>query len=384
MKSIISTFIIISMVMMAGCECTDCSDDPEYCIFGQDQTCNSDMLQSSLAGSCTEQNTCNCNPGYEVNPADGKCQLIDGPCIYGDDSLCNYDQDYSFNAGICTQLNTCECLSGFEVDDTSGLCMYPEEYIKCYAGEKLECGARYTSSTVGEANEWNGYSVSARAETGPEQVFVMEVGNYDMQPPDCRVVARLTDITTDLDLFVLNTCDPDDAEGFASTPLDIQSVESVAFFNNSLKLIAVDGYDGASGDFNIEIDCLCNGIEDFDDGEYVFTVDSQWNGETQISSSDDEIPEYDYEPITDGEINIISITDSWTALIIDENLYTGEIIPSDDGRLHYNLVSGAFAGGRFVIYGQNTQDGDITRAELTLYGSGVPIVSSVRGTFSRQ
>jgi hypothetical protein len=38
----------------------------------------------------------------------------------------------------------------------------------------------------------------------------------------------------------------------------------------------------------------------------------------------------------------------------------------------YELTGGTMAGGRFVISGG--------RAELTIYGSGVPIVESERGT----
>jgi hypothetical protein len=42
------------------------------------------------------------------------------------------------------------------------------------------------------------------------------------------------------------------------------------------------------------------------------------------------------------------------------------------GQTRFELDEGLFAGGRFVI------DGD--RAELTVYGAGVPVVTSERGT----
>jgi hypothetical protein len=47
--------------------------------------------------------------------------------------------------------------------------------------------------------------------------------------------------------------------------------------------------------------------------------------------------------------------------------------------LRYELTEGAFAGGRFVI-------GSVAsglEAELTLYGSGVPIASSERGALAK-
>jgi hypothetical protein len=42
------------------------------------------------------------------------------------------------------------------------------------------------------------------------------------------------------------------------------------------------------------------------------------------------------------------------------------------GERRFALGTGAFAGGRFVVRGD--------RAEITLYGSGVPIISSELGT----
>jgi hypothetical protein len=48
--------------------------------------------------------------------------------------------------------------------------------------------------------------------------------------------------------------------------------------------------------------------------------------------------------------------------------------------LLYNLNEGTFAGGRFVVWsGKNGLQG-----ELTIYGSGVYIISSERGSISRQ
>jgi hypothetical protein len=52
-----------------------------------------------------------------------------------------------------------------------------------------------------------------------------------------------------------------------------------------------------------------------------------------------------------------------------------EVSSSADER-RFTLGDGAFAGGRFVVRGD--------RAEVTLYGSGVPIVSSELGTLVRR
>ena len=48
--------------------------------------------------------------------------------------------------------------------------------------------------------------------------------------------------------------------------------------------------------------------------------------------------------------------------------------------LVYSLDGGTFAGGRFVVWSEK----DGLEGELTIYGAGVPILSSERGSISRQ
>ncbi len=43
------------------------------CVFGQDQTCNSDPSVSALWGKCTETGTCECNTGFVLAPT-GYCE----------------------------------------------------------------------------------------------------------------------------------------------------------------------------------------------------------------------------------------------------------------------------------------------------------------------
>src|SRR5262249_10101982 len=44
------------------------------CTFGADQTCNDDSLISSIQGSCNQDGTCSCHPGFSINPSTGKCR----------------------------------------------------------------------------------------------------------------------------------------------------------------------------------------------------------------------------------------------------------------------------------------------------------------------
>ncbi len=43
------------------------------CVFGQDQTCNSDPTVSALWGKCTATGTCECNTGFVLAPT-GYCE----------------------------------------------------------------------------------------------------------------------------------------------------------------------------------------------------------------------------------------------------------------------------------------------------------------------
>lgn len=43
------------------------------CVFGRDQTCNSDPTVSALWDKCTETGTCECNTGFVLGPT-GYCE----------------------------------------------------------------------------------------------------------------------------------------------------------------------------------------------------------------------------------------------------------------------------------------------------------------------
>ena len=54
----------------------------------------------------------------------------------------------------------------------------------------------------------------------------------------------------------------------------------------------------------------------------------------------------------------------------------GRRVATADGRLVYDLSEGTFADGRFTVW--STKGG--LQGEVTIYGSGRPIVRSERGT----
>ena len=60
---------------------------------------------------------------------------------------------------------------------------------------------------------------------------------------------------------------------------------------------------------------------------------------------------------------------------IEPGSIRGQKTNKDDESKFYELDEGVFAGGRFVVWINN----DSFEAELTIYGSGVPIIKSERG-----
>jgi hypothetical protein len=44
------------------------------CEFGADRTCNDDPAISSIHGTCNQDGTCTCRPGFERRADTGKCK----------------------------------------------------------------------------------------------------------------------------------------------------------------------------------------------------------------------------------------------------------------------------------------------------------------------
>ena len=45
------------------------------CTFGADQTCNDDPEVSSVNGTCNQDGTCTCRPGYRLSATTGRCKM---------------------------------------------------------------------------------------------------------------------------------------------------------------------------------------------------------------------------------------------------------------------------------------------------------------------
>lgn len=146
--------------------------------------------------------------------------------------------------------------AAIDVKPTDGLPGIDSAASSCENPLPLRCGDRLNHSTLvqGRANVWVGYGVSQRWESGPETIYAFQT------PATCQVVARLKNLTVDLDLFLMTSCDPRSSTEFSSTPLDLQTIETVGFTSQPGQpyFVVVDGYDGVAGSYTLEVDCTCN------------------------------------------------------------------------------------------------------------------------------
>jgi len=89
----------------------------------------------------------------------------------------------------------------------------------------------------------------------------------------------------------------------------------------------------------------------------------------------DDLKESDYRVANEGVIYRVTLSEDGQKLIIEPGSIRGVKVMDGDKSKLYELEEGAFAGGRFIVWISNKK----FEAELTIYGSGVPIVKSERG-----
>lgn len=82
-----------------------------------------------------------------------------------------------------------------------------------------------------------------------------------------------------------------------------------------------------------------------------------------------------YMDVEDGDEYIITFSSDRRNISIEPNDLSGVLESSENEKLEYNINDGYFAGGRFLVWVEN----NIFNAELTEYGSGVPIIASGKG-----
>jgi len=134
-------------------------------------------------------------------------------------------------------------------------------------------------------------------------------------------------------------------------------------------------------------DRIAVGLDQFADGKWVFRVDRAILVERLgLNRHSEAVDESEYRPISKGSTYPILVSDHAKRVEIDGKKRTAVHPPMKGLRsspmepVVYKLDEGTFSGGRFVVWsGTNGLQG-----ELTIYGSGVPLISSERGAISRQ
>jgi len=125
---------------------------------------------------------------------------------------------------------------------------------QCAFPIRLDCGNGFNHSTLihGRPNTWSSYSSTQRAESGRETLYGFS------SPERAQVTVRLRNLHTDLDLLLTPRCDSISSSKASSTPLDLQTEETLEWTSKAGEFwyVVVDGYAGAEGDYTLEVDCV--------------------------------------------------------------------------------------------------------------------------------
>lgn len=136
--------------------------------------------------------------------------------------------------------------------------------------------------------------------------------------------------------------------------------------------------DGPGGEDAAEHRPLAS-LDDFIDGAWELRVDRAWNGvDGNIAFPSDQFTEADYQPVSPGSTYPIVVSDQAARVSIGSPPLKGRRTAETEESIIYDLSEGTFAGGRFVVWAGNQG----LQAELTIYGSGRPIVKSERGNLT--
>ena len=117
-------------------------------------------------------------------------------------------------------------------------------------------------------------------------------------------------------------------------------------------------------------------LEDFTEGRWSLRVNRSLDtASTQVTNPSNMLPEDDYKAVPPSEETVL-VSSGGSTIAVGSTPVTGSRArTSTPTRLVFELSQGTFAGGRFVVW----QGEKSLEAELTIFGSGRPIVESRRG-----
>ena len=113
-----------------------------------------------------------------------------------------------------------------------------------------------------------------------------------------------------------------------------------------------------------------------DEGVWVLAVDRTMQAGSPVTAfQETPLPESAFAPVTGGPTYRLDVSEGGGRIVVVEPRLVGRRQEASSERLTYSLAEGTFAGGRIVVW-RSSKD---LQAELTIYGSGVPIIRSERG-----
>jgi hypothetical protein len=121
-----------------------------------------------------------------------------------------------------------------------------DRYLDCSAPELLPCGSVVSSNNgLGHYDvEWYYGCSPIWREQGPEVLYELPIPG-----PDIDLTLTLSDLTADLDLFLLGSCSEDDCLADGQDEISIHLDDAGTYY------VVVDGYQGAIGDYTLTVEC---------------------------------------------------------------------------------------------------------------------------------
>ena len=241
-----------------GCTLSYCEPETGKCVTPD----LPDGKPCSDGDACTQVDVCK----------GGECEGS-GPLTCADDNPCTDDAcdpatgcAFAYNTAACDDNDP--CTAGDACDQ--GVCQPGQDTCgdTCVADWTLECGASDAWSTTygGTTNVVDAWSCNAEdGYAGPEYTYRFAA------PYAGKVTVYLTDETDETDLLVVDSqgqgCHSNNCSAWDYSTVTLTVTEGQQFF------FVVDGYEGATGDYVIHVQCtpdhelVCDdGLDDDDDG----------------------------------------------------------------------------------------------------------------------
>jgi murein DD-endopeptidase MepM/ murein hydrolase activator NlpD len=207
-----------------------CSSPATTQIFVSNVTSTSVRLNCSVAGVSAY------DWRYRATAASSWTDLPSTTANFVDISGLTPGTAYEFQAGVRCTNNVWSNWSG------SKLFITPAASL-CTGALAITCGGQASGTTAGGTNSLSSYGCSTWPETGPERIYKLVLTSGG------TFTATLSNLTADLDVFVLNACNSAGCVAFGENAATVTNAPAGTYY------IVVDGYQGVAGNFTLSVSC---------------------------------------------------------------------------------------------------------------------------------